>query len=44
MTLERINKALTPQMLTELRSLPEKKRDRLVKAVSELSSKTAGLL
>ena len=44
MTVERINKVLTPDMLKELRSLPEKKRDRLVKAVSELSSQTVGLI
>jgi hypothetical protein len=44
MTIERLNKALTPEMLKELRSLPEKKRDHLVKAVSELSSKTVGLI
>jgi len=41
--LERMNKALTPQMLREIRHLPEKTRNRFLKAASELGSKAAGL-
>jgi hypothetical protein len=43
-TLERMNAALTPDMLREIRALPEKQRTRFVKAVGELSSKAAGLI
>ena len=43
-TLERMNAALTPEMLREIKTLPEKQRTRLVKAVGELSSKAAGLI
>jgi hypothetical protein len=43
-TLERINEALTSEMLKEFKSLPEKKRSRFLKAVSGLSTKTARLL
>lgn len=43
-TLERINKALTPQMIKEIKKLPEKSRTRLLSAVSELGSKAAGLM
>ena len=43
-TLERINKALTPQILREIRRLPEKSRSRFLKAASELGSKAAGLI
>jgi hypothetical protein len=43
-TLERINEALTSEMLKEFKSLPEKKRNRFLKAVSGLSTKTARLL
>ena len=42
-TLERLNQALTPSAVREMRKLPEKMRDRFVKAVGELSSKAAGL-
>jgi hypothetical protein len=43
-TLERINEALTSEMLKQFKSLPEKKRSRFLKAVSGLSTKTARLL
>ncbi len=43
-TLERINEALTADMLKEFKSLPEKKRSRFLKAVSGLSTKSARLL
>ncbi len=43
-TLERVNHALSPELLKECRLLPEKQRNRLVKAVSELSSKVAELM
>ena len=43
-TLERINKALTEEMLQEIKKQPQKKRDRLVKVVGEISSKTAKLM
>jgi hypothetical protein len=43
-TLERINEALTGDMLKAFKSLPEKKRSRFLKAVSGLSTKTARLL
>jgi hypothetical protein len=42
-TLERLNQALTASAVREMRKLPEKMRDRFVKAVAELSSKAAGL-
>ena len=42
-TLERLNQALSSSALREMRNLPEKMRDRFVKAVAELSSKAAGL-
>lgn len=40
-TLERMNKSLTPEMLEEFRTLPEKLRVRFVQAVSELSTAVA---
>jgi hypothetical protein len=43
-TLERINEALSPEVLKAFKSLPEKKRSRFLKAVSGLSTKTARLL
>ncbi|MEX2286567.1 MAG: hypothetical protein WD648_05705 [Planctomycetaceae bacterium] len=43
-TLERINAALSPEMLRDIRALPEKQRTRFVKAVGQLSSKAAGLI
>jgi hypothetical protein len=43
-TLERINEALTPEVLKAFKTLPEKKRTRFLKAVSELSTKTARLI
>ncbi len=43
-TLERINEALTADMLKAFKSLPEKKRSRFLKAVSGLSTKSARLL
>jgi len=43
-TLERINEALTSDMLKAFKSLPEKKRARFLKAVSGLSTKSARLL
>jgi hypothetical protein len=43
-TLERINEALTSEVLKAFKSLPEKKRSRFLKAVSGLSTKTARLL
>jgi hypothetical protein len=43
-TLERINEALTADMLKAFKSLPEKKRSRFLKAVSGLSTKAARLL
>ncbi len=43
-TLERINEALTADMLKAFKSLPEKKRARFLKAVSGLSTKSARLL
>jgi hypothetical protein len=42
-TLERINNALTPETVQEFRKLPEKLRNRFLKALSELNSKTSGL-
>ena len=43
-TLERINEALTPEVLKAFKTLPEKKRTRFLKAVSGLSTKTARLI
>jgi hypothetical protein len=43
-TLERINEALTAEVLKEFKSLPDKKRARFLKAVSGLSTKTARLI
>jgi hypothetical protein len=43
-TLERINEALTPEVLKAFKTLPEKKRMRFLKAVSGLSTKTARLI
>lgn len=43
-TMERMNKALTDEMLEDMKKQPQKKRDRLVKAVGEISSKTARLM
>ncbi len=43
-TLERINEALTAEVLKEFKTLPEKKRARFLKAVSGLSTKTARLI
>jgi hypothetical protein len=42
--LERVNAALTLEMLKAFKSLPESKRTRFVKAVSELSSKAARII
>ena len=42
-TLERINKAFTPETVKEFRKLPEKQRNGFLKALSELNSKTSGL-
>jgi hypothetical protein len=42
-TLERINNAITPETVKEFRKLPEKLRNRFLKALSELNSKTSGL-
>lgn len=41
---ERVNKALTPEVVAGFEKLPRKLRDRFVRAVSELSSKAAGLM
>lgn len=38
-TLERVNRALTPEIVAELDSLPRKTRERFKKAVGELTSK-----
>jgi hypothetical protein len=43
-TLERINEALSPEVLKAFKTLPEKKRSRFLKAVSGLSTKTARLI
>lgn len=43
-TLERVNEALTPDVLKAFKALPEKKRSRFLKAVSGLSTKTARLI
>ncbi len=43
-TLERINEALTPEILKAFKTLPEKKRARFLKAVSGLSTKAARLI
>jgi hypothetical protein len=42
--LERVNEALTPEVLKEFKTLPEKKRARFLKAVSGLSTKAARLI
>jgi hypothetical protein len=42
--LERVNEALTPEMLKAFKTLPEKKRARFLKAVSGLSAKAARLI
>jgi hypothetical protein len=42
--LERVNEALTPEMLKAFKMLPEKKRTRFLKAVSELGTKAARLI
>jgi len=43
-SLERINAALTPDILAEFRLLPDKDRVRFVKLVGELGTKAAGLI
>ena len=43
-TLRRINDALSPEVLQDVKTLPQKIRDQFTAAVAELSSKTAGLL
>ena len=43
-TLERMNKALTDDVLDDCRDLPEKVRNRFVNAVGELSSRVAELM
>ncbi len=43
-TLERINDALTPEMVKAFKTLPDKKRARFLKAVSALSAKAARLM
>ena len=43
-SVERLNKALTPEMVREFKSMPAKSRKRFVNAVAELSSKVAGLM
>ena len=43
-SLERCNKALTPEFTEAFRGVPEKVRNRFVKAVGELSSKVADLM
>ena len=43
-TLQRINEALSPEVLQDVKTLPQKVRDQFTAAVAELSSKTAGLL
>jgi hypothetical protein len=42
--LERINEALSAEVLRAFKALPEKKRNRFLKAVGELTSKTARFL
>ncbi len=42
-TLERMNKALTPETVTQMKKLPEKVRVRLVAAMKDLSAKIAKL-
>ena len=42
--LERMNAALSPEMLKQVRKLPDKLKSRFVKAVSDLGSKAAGLV
>ncbi|GAB4158309.1 MAG: hypothetical protein Tsb009_35490 [Planctomycetaceae bacterium] len=43
-SLERFNKALTPEIVAEFETLPAKLKTRFTNAVAELSSKAAGLL
>ncbi len=43
-TLERVNEALTHEVLKAFKALPEKKRSRFLKAVSALSTKAARLM
>jgi len=43
-TVERINKALSPDVLKDFHKLPEKMRTRFIKAVGELSTKAADLM
>ena len=43
-SLERLNTALTPEMVKQFRKLPEKPRSRFVQVVGEFSSKVAGLI
>lgn len=42
-TMERMNKALTPEVIDDVHNLPEKLRNRFLKALSELNTKTAKL-
>jgi len=44
LALERMNQALTAELLKDARRLPEKQRQRFIKAVGELSSKAARLM
>ena len=43
-TLERMNKALTPEILDDCRQLPEKVRKRFLKAVGDLGSRAGQLM
>jgi len=43
-TLERCQEALTPEVCRQFKKLPDKVRNRFIKAVGELSSKAAGLM
>jgi hypothetical protein len=43
-TLERINRDLTPELLAQLKRLPEKQRNRFSKSAAEFTSKVAELL
>jgi hypothetical protein len=42
--LERLNAALTPELLKQFRRLPDKQRNRFVKAAGEFTTKVAGLV
>lgn len=44
MTVDRLNRALTPELIQQIRRLPQGKRERLVQVVAELSTKTAKLM